>query len=122
MNKGNLAALTVDELIERYSRLSERHGKATEDSNYQSANSSYDELTAVIREIRRRGMQAEESLLALLADPLPWVRHWASSHALSFAPQLAESVLRELATMGGSLGISSRMTLEQWEKGELKPE
>lgn len=80
-------------------------------------NANHDIVADVYRELRRRG--SESILLALLDNPDAGVRAWAASHALEFAPDQGEPVLKALASDEGLLGFSAEMTLREWRKGTL---
>jgi hypothetical protein len=83
------------------------------------ANRHADKIWKIARELRRRGPEAQRTLLPLLHHPHPDVRGWSATHALGFAPDEALPVLRALAKEPGIPGLDAEITLEEWEKGTL---
>jgi hypothetical protein len=102
-----------------YREAAVQHGTATENGDYRTANRRHDLIAGVYRELRRRGDDAQRELLPLLNDIDERVRAWAAAHALEFAPDQGEPVLKRLATKSGAIGLNAQMTLEQWSKGAL---
>ena len=118
MNRSDIAALTVDELVRRYAEAASAHQKASERGDHKSANPEHDVVAAVYRELRRRGER--EALLPLLAHAESAVRAWAGAHALEFAPEEGERVLEEVAAEPGLVGFDAKMTLQTWHEGNLR--
>ena len=119
MKKLDIEASATTTLIEAYRAAAAAHGAATEKSDYRKANRHHDVVAAIYRELRTRGDAAQLELLALLDDLDPHVRGWAAAHALDFAPERGERVLRRLASSGGAVGLNAEMTLREWTKGSL---
>jgi hypothetical protein len=112
---------TLEVLIGRYQDSARDHGRATESGDYKSANEAYGSIATIHGELRRRGLEAQKALLALLEDAAPGVRVWAATHALEFAPSAGERVLLALAEVPKSLvGFSAKTTLKQWKAGRLQ--
>ena len=114
------SSLPPDELVAAYRRAADAHGSASESGDYKTANPYAEEIAEVFRELRQRGEESLSELLVLLNDPSDYVRAWAASHALTFAPADAEPVLVELSGHPGASGLSARMTLHEWRAGRLR--
>jgi integrase len=110
----------VDDLVVAYADNAAAHGAATSGGDSNAANRHHDAVAGIYRELRRRGQEAPRALLQHLDDRDPWVRCWAASHALEFAPLDGERVLSELATSGGLEGFTAKTTLAEWRKGTLR--
>lgn len=107
------------DLIEEYRAAAALHGAATESGDYRVANRNHDLVAEIYSELRVRGADAQRQLLILLDDVDPHVRGWAAAHALDFAPDRGERVLRRLVAEQGVAGLNAEMTLEEWSKGSL---
>ena len=80
-----------------------------------------DMVVKIYSELRGRGRQAQTTLLPLLTDAEPGVRAWAASHALDFAPEEGEPVLKELeAAPRGLTAVTAKYVLKQWREGTLR--
>jgi len=116
----NVERADVNTLVATYRAAAVSHGIATANGDYRSANRHHDMIAGIYRELRRRGDEARKDLLPLLNDMNPHVRAWAAAHALEFAPDHGEPVLRRLASAGGIVGLNAEMTLNEWSNGSLK--
>lgn len=122
MKKAQLKKLSIDQLIEATRSSSAERWRAISEGRPKDGNRMFDLLVAMRRELRTRGLEAQQHLLALLNDPDPGTRCWAAVSVLEFAPGEGERVLAELAKLPDSLvGFSAEMTLEQWRAGTFKP-
>lgn len=107
-----------DERVNAYAEAAVGHGRATVVGDSKSANEAHDRLAAIYRELRQEGQR--ERLLSLLHHAEVAVRIWAAAHALEFAPDEGEHVLKEIAaTDQGILGLDAQQTLSVWRDGEL---
>lgn len=120
MNESELSSLGVPELVDAYRRSASRHGEATECGNHKQANIEGERIGKIYAELRRRGVDAQQSILDLLSDQAPGVRLWSASHALEFAASRGEPILQELVPYGRFLGLSAEMTLKEWRAGRLR--
>ena len=119
MNTG-LEEMGLASLIEHYEKAAVRHGEATLSGANDEANQAHDDIAAIYRELRRRGPMAQRGLLPLLERSDAGVRLWAASHALEFCPEAGETVLEAVKrSVGGLVGFSAAMTLQQWRAGTL---
>ena len=114
MNKADIATVDIGSLLAFYRKAAIEHGAATETGDYRMANRRHDLISSVYSELRRRGGEAQRELLPLLDDIDEHVRAWAAAHALEFAPDRGEPVLKKLAAKTGLVGLNAQMTLEQW--------
>lgn len=122
MRKDAVKSLALDALIEKYRTASAEHGRATDGGDAKAANKGFDTLVVLRKELRSRGDEGWQRLCSLLRDPEPGTRYWAATFLLEFAPQEAEAVLSELASIPKSLvGFSAEMVLKQWKDGIFKP-
>jgi len=110
----------VETLLRDYTEAAARHGGASRGGDHESANQQYEIMANLCREFRARGRDAQVRLLDLLDNPDPYVRLWASSHSLEFAPDVAESVLERLSDSVGLVAFDAEMTLREGRKGTLR--
>lgn len=112
---------STHELASAFAKAADLHGQASVEGTHRAANAQYTKLSAVGRELRARGEDGRSALTALLQDSNPRVRLWAASHALDFAPALAEAELERLAHgPAGVTRLDAEMTLSEWRAGNLK--
>ena len=73
--------------------------------------------------ILRESLVGQQAISALMGDPRPVVRAWASSHALVWDEANAKSVLEALRDDAGAgvISVSAKYTLREFEKGRLNP-
>ena len=119
MKTADVTKSDIATLVAAYRTAAVEQGAATESGDYRKANRHHDVIAVVYRELRRRGRDAQCQLLPLLDDMDVHVRAWAAAHALEFAPERGESVLRRLAARAGAVGLNAQMTLTEWSKGAL---
>jgi hypothetical protein len=116
----DIASADVETLVRVYREAAVAHGVATEHGNYRAANRQHDVLAEVYRELRNRGRDSQVELLPLLDDIDAHVRAWVAAHALEFAPDRGEAVLKRLASGEPSvIRLNAEMTLSEWKKGSL---
>jgi len=120
MSMANFERSTTAELVAAYRDAAEKHGAATESADHKNANKTADVFAGVYSELRRRGIESQRLLVALLTSPSPGVRLWAASHALEFAPLEGEPVLVELSAGRNLIGLSAEMTLREWRNNRLR--
>ena len=119
MTRDQLSTADTMRLVEMYRDAAKQHGEATETGDHKTANRSADLISEVYAQLRQRDADAQRALLPLLTDPASGVRLWSASHALEFAPEEGEAVLKKLAAGGTFLGMTAKMTLEECRAGRL---
>ena len=119
MRPRSLQRAKMGDLIKEYAIRASAHGQATLEGDGKEANRQYHRLNAVYAEIRRRDPERLQALRLLLGNDDRGVRLWAAAHLLPTSDPAAVSTLHALVAEKGPLGFSARMTLRQWEKGEL---
>lgn len=110
----------IPALLVEYVNAAQVHGEATRSGDYHSANIAYETIAGVYRELRSRGLEAQNRLLNLLNHEDFAVRSWAASHALEFAPQRGLPVLEALSDGQGIWRLEAITTIKEWKKGSLK--
>lgn len=120
--KGNsLEKLSIFELSATCEEAVRLYGLANDNGQYKIVNKQHDVLVKLWKELHRRGQEGRTILLHLMKHANPWVRLWAATNVLFFAPDRAEQVLSELATSAPSLArFMAEVTLREWRKGALK--
>ncbi len=111
----------IEALVAEYASAALAHRNASREGKHKNANRAHERLSAVVRELRARGSEAQSVLLRLLDDERIQVRGWAAAHALDCAPERASRVLEEIASGPSSLeAFSASMVLKQWRNGTLR--
>jgi hypothetical protein len=117
----DLHTMDVDGIVDAYAAAAAHHYGATQHGDAHGAKIAFDAVSAVYRELRARGLEAQRALLPLLKHENPAVRLAAGAHALEFAPGEGEAALAELAAQDEtSVAFDAEMTLEVWRDGELR--
>ena len=111
-------------LVRAFAEAAALNGRATDAANYRDGNRKHDIAMKAYRELRRRGVAAQDELRALLSDENPWVRYWAAVVVLEYACDEAASVLERLAETQESpaLRFNAELVLSEWRKGNLSLE
>ncbi len=110
---------STDVLLSDYRATAVIHGHALHNGPTCICNRAYDKLTRIRCELRDRGDDHIQRVLAFLDDDDPSVRRSAAVDALAFAPDEAVRVLREIATgLPGMVRLDAEMVLELWDAGE----
>lgn len=107
-------------LAYRYADAALKYAAAVREGDHRSANSAYDEMASIVRELRA-GEFAQATLDVLMLDSRLEVRGWAAVHALEFNPKFAEEVLEEVAAGPQSLvAFGAGIALQEWRAGRLQ--
>lgn len=116
--------MELDRLVEDYRAAAERHGSATQQGDYETANESHDRLHQIVVAIGTHGEEGRRALHELMKQEKvgDHVRLWAATHLLVWAPETAQKTLEDVVTKGGVVGFSARMVLREWQAGRLKPQ
>jgi hypothetical protein len=120
MKKKQTNNLSVDVLISEYKEAALAHEKASLSGNYRVANREYETLVTIAKEIISRGSSAKDAFLCLLSDQNAFVKIWAATHALAFAPAQGEQALAEASHLSGLAGHTANITLQEWQAGKLR--
>lgn len=120
MKRVNVREMRDEDLVGMYLMAAQEDAKFFTDFDHKAANAAQRRLAAAYRELRRRGVAAQQRLLTLLDHPEPGVRAWVAAHAMEFAPEQGEPVLRALEEAGGLIGFGAGETLKVWKAGKLR--
>ena len=119
MKNSEMHDRTIESLVQAYTIAAAKHGQTADDPNPETSNQQAEVIEGVYHELRERGREAQLHLLDLLDHSNPDVRLWAASHALEFAPDQGEPVLKELMDGGGWAAVTAEITLQVWREGNL---
>ena len=110
----------AEKWISEYAELTKLYGDAIETGNHKQANKAYDKLMEAYRQIKKQGALLSTRFHELLSSPSMGTRLWAATHYLAISNDEAEKVLSALGEVPNSLlAVSAKITLEEWEKGNL---
>ncbi len=109
----------IETLLEKYIEAAIKHGQASEEGDYKTANKQYSVLDKIYNTLKKNDNLNE--LLKLIDHSNDHVKLWASSHTLQIEPNIAKKILLKLREGPPSVvRLDAEMILEEWEKGNLK--
>jgi hypothetical protein len=120
MDDMDIKNATIEELLSVYAESAAINGQSSINGDFKSANRHYRILSIVCRELGERGIDAQRSLLRLLAHDDPAVRLWTASHVIEFAPKEGIMALMELADREGTTGFEAETMLSEWKEGKFR--
>lgn len=109
----------VEKIIENYVHSAYAYGNAMENGDYETANSFFDQNKLAFERLIRFGSRGCRSLYQLLDHQNPHVRISAATHLLATYTQESLAVLRELADDPGFQGLTAKMVLEDFKRGNI---
>ena len=113
----DLTKQTVQELIVQFRDACLAQYETDITGTIRKYNKLQDFLLAVVRELKRRGVEERSSLLGLLADKNPQVRLQAAKSVYSVAPMEAKACLEAIAAAGlPDQSLDASMTLSRLEE------
>jgi Domain of unknown function (DUF2019) len=117
-----LNELATPELVNRFAALARDRHDAMQETDVDRANNIHDEQTRICDELKSRGENERNALLALLDYPHVGVQCDAAGRCLGFAPDRAIPILEALVHSGhwNEAGGASFM-LELYRSGKWKP-
>lgn len=96
-----------------------KKGNCEELGNGKLGNKQYVVIKSVYLFLKNNNRLDEFAIL--LKHENPYVRLWAASFLLSIMPKESEYVLKELSMLKGKpVAFTAQITLQQWQKGDLK--
>lgn len=122
MKRASLANMTVESLVARFAEIGLAQDKARLYDEHTKYNSLYDQMSAVVDELRRRKPDARPNLATLFDHSNIHVRVRAAARLMAVSPVRARKVLEEIAASkdfpeAGDAG----MLLNGLEDGTWKP-
>jgi len=94
MKSSKVTAITVDELVRRFTAIAIAQDKAIFDENNVEYRRLYDQMQAVTKELKCRSGDQRSSLLPLYTHPNLQVRLMAALDTLDIAPPASREVLQ----------------------------
>lgn len=111
--------MTVAEAVDRFRRAASAKGDFGVPARRDHA--LYDEMADAWRFLDAEGDVGRAAFRSLLADPSEHVRCWVASQLLGTGDSTGISVLEASAAGDGLRAFASRMVLQEWRAGRLKP-
>ncbi len=122
MSDGQIETLPMEQLVERYVKLSLAQCDATEVDDHETYNELFDEIGTISNVLRARGADARRALLPLLSHENAQVRFNAAHDLLAIEPERARAALEWVAKWGpGPQRGSAGMSLHRLDSGQYKP-
>lgn len=120
--KPDLSKLSTSELVDMFGELSVDRHSAMIGFDPKTYNRLGDVLGDIEQELKSRGLQDRQALLALFKHPHAAVWSDAAKAVLGFAPEQAIHVLEFLAECDHwLLKANAAMVLEMYRKGDWRP-
>ena len=118
-----LAAMTNDELVDRFAEIGVAQDKAIEQDNNRAYRKLYAQMEAVDKELRSRGREARLALMALYDYPNMQVRLKAATYTLGVVPEPARRLIQAIADSGWPpQALDAGMTIVNLDNGVFKPD
>jgi hypothetical protein len=122
MTRSRLEKITAAQLVQRFAAIGVDQHKALLSRDHGKFNRLFDEMTAIVKELKRRHGDQRRELLCLYEHPNPQVRLNAVKATLAVAPEYARQTLEAIAAsreypQAGDAG----MTIDSLEWGIFKP-
>ncbi len=122
MKQTNLADMTVEQLVERFTAITLDQDKAILMHQHAKFNRLFDEMQAVANELKSRQGDQRRALISLYDHPNAQVRLKAIKATLAVAPETARRMLKAMADssefpQAGEAGMS----IDNLERGIFKP-
>lgn len=95
-----------------------KHGEGTEQGNYKLANKQYKIIEKSIDELKNieNGIEEFEELLEHEDD---YVKLWCARYLIESRNMKAKRTLLALINKPGFLGLTAKLTLDEWDKGNI---
>jgi hypothetical protein len=122
LKKNSLAAMSTDELVQRFAEIGVAQDEALLGFRFKEFNRLFRKMADVSQELKRRDGDQRRALLALFSYPNIQVRLKAAKHTLAVAPLAARRQIEEIAAsqwfpQAGEAGMS----LDLLDDGTFKP-
>jgi hypothetical protein len=109
----------VEKIIENYVHSAYAYGNAMENGDYNTANTFFDKNKQAFERLIRFGSRGCRPLYRLLNHQNPHVRISAATHLLATYTEESLAVLEELADDPGFQGLTAKMVLADFKKGDF---
>ena len=109
--------ITREKIKEIFLVDSAEHGLAYSNGNYKKANRLHKKLHDLYNLAKKQNQV--DIFSELLNDVNENVRIWAAIFTLKYNPEIAEMVLRKLATES-NIKMDAELTLKLWQEGKLE--
>jgi hypothetical protein len=107
-------------IIENFINASIKQGESIEEGNWKVANRQYKIIEKSYQHLRKLDEKSVYELIKLLDYNNDYVKLWSATYSLSIDEEKAKNVLKILSNKSGGLGLTAKMTLQEWEKGNIK--
>ena len=110
----------LEKIFEEYLSACIKNGKSLDKGDSKTANKQFRILINIKNDLKSNQKYGLAKLLPYLEYPNEYVRLHTASIVIPIAPEKAKDVLVELSKKRGNVGFTAKMTLSEWEKGNLK--
>lgn len=112
---------TIEKAIKTFVDAAVKHGECTNKGDYRTANKQYKIIVKSLHQLKvhEEGVIQFKELMEHQSD---YVRLWSSTHLLRVEEERAKRNLMSLAKKSGVISLTAQTTLDEWNKGNLKPE
>jgi hypothetical protein len=108
------------ELIQEFATAVVEQDRCIAEGDARSGNRHANRYIAAATELLHRGDQSIDEFATLLSHDKPGVRVMAAAFLLESRTELAVATLRPIAAGRGLPALGAQMTLERYERGDLK--
>lgn len=109
----------IEKIIKEYIKAATKHGEATEEGKHSLANKQYRIIEKNIDRLKsiENGINKLENLLEHQSD---YVKLWSARYLLFSQEEKAKGTLLQLTNKSGFLGFTAKITLDEWDKGNIR--
>lgn len=111
---------SLEKILEEYLDACKKNGEYLDKGDSKTANKQFQILTKIRSDLISNEEYGLTKLLPYLEHSSEYVRLHTASILLPITPAEAKNVLLELSNKRGNVGFTAKMTLGEWEKGNLK--
>jgi hypothetical protein len=109
-----------EKIVKNFINASIKQGESLEEGNWKVANRQYKIIEKSYHQLNELGKEGEKELVKLLDYNNDYVKLWSATYSLPIEEVKAKKILEILSNKTRGLGLTAKMTIEEWEKGNLK--
>jgi len=110
----------LEQILEEYIEACLKEEDSLKRGDSKTGNKQYRIIKNITRDLRSNPNYGLEKLIPFLEHPSANVRLTTAFTLIPILPKQAKEVLQVLAAGRGTIAFNAKMTLSEWEKGNLK--
>jgi hypothetical protein len=110
----------LQKVIDHYIEAAIKYGDGINIGDGKLSDNGFDEVQRLFIDIKSFEDEGLERIAGLLQHKNESVRLWAATHLLNYPRFDSMAILNALQASTSILGLTAKITIDLWEKGELK--